>query len=351
MPATFYFSEQIEGAPEQVEWAPNMAPSPSTTSNLSRESVSEIYRRPLMELVFQAAQVHREHHAPNSIQCSTLLSIKTGSCAEDCSYCSQSARNDSSLEPERLMDKEAVIAAAQSAKAKGSDRFCMGAAWRSIKDNADFDCVLEMVSSVKDLGLETCLTAGMLEPHQADKLRDAGLDYYNHNLDTSPEFYDQVVTTRTYEDRLETLAAVRVAGIKVCCGGILGMGESEEDRIGLIHELARQSPPPESVPINALVPIPGTPLAENPPLPWDQMVRAVATARILMPQSCIRLSAGRAAMTEEGQALCFLAGANSVFMGDKLLTTSNATETEDAALFRKLGVEPLNEPTPQGVSV
>ncbi|MDP6850876.1 MAG: biotin synthase BioB [Planctomycetota bacterium] len=328
-----------------------MAPSPSTTSNLSRESVSEIYRRPLMELVFQAAQVHREHHAPNSIQCSTLLSIKTGSCAEDCSYCSQSARNDSSLEPERLMDKEAVIAAAQSAKAKGSDRFCMGAAWRSIKDNADFDCVLEMVSSVKDLGLETCLTAGMLEPHQADKLRDAGLDYYNHNLDTSPEFYDQVVTTRTYEDRLETLAAVRVAGIKVCCGGILGMGESEEDRIGLIHELARQSPPPESVPINALVPIPGTPLAENPPLPWDQMVRAVATARILMPQSCIRLSAGRAAMTEEGQALCFLAGANSVFMGDKLLTTSNATETEDAALFRKLGVEPLNEPAPQGVSV
>ena len=328
-----------------------MAPSPTTSSELSRESVSKTYRLPLMELVFQAAGVHRNNHPTNSIQCSTLLSIKTGSCAEDCSYCSQSARNDSGLDPERLMDNESVVAAAKAAKAKGSDRFCMGAAWRGIKDNDDFERVLEMVSSVKDLGLETCLTAGMLEPHQADKLRDAGLDYYNHNLDTSPEYYDQVVTTRTYEDRLETLASVRVAGIKVCCGGILGMGESEDDRIGLIHELARQTPPPESVPINALVPIPGTPLAENPPLPWDQMVRAVATARILMPKSDIRLSAGRSSMTEEGQALCFLAGANSVFMGDKLLTTPNATETEDAALFRKLGLEPIAEPTPQGVPV
>lgn len=315
------------------------------TPLLQREEVAELYRRPLLDLVFEAARMHRAHHDPQEVQCSTLLSIKTGACPEDCSYCSQSAHNDSDLEREPLLDTVQVVAAARNAKAGGADRFCMGAAWRGVKDNADFERVLEMVGSVKDLGLETCGTFGMLDVEQAKRLKAAGLDYYNHNLDTSREYYSEVITTRTYDDRLETLAAVREAGMKVCCGGILGMGESEEDRIGLLHQLAVQDPPPESVPINTLVPIEGTPLAEVPMLAWDQIVRAVAVARILMPLSMVRLSAGRSAMTEEAQAMCFLAGANSIFLGDQLLTTPNRGKDADVALFERLDLHGIRECT------
>ncbi len=317
---------------------------------LDRAQVADIYRQPLLELVFQAAKAHRAHFDPSEVQCSSLLSVKTGSCAEDCGYCSQSAHHEAELESEKLLDVGTVMANARAAKAAGADRFCMGAAWREIRDNADFERVLEMVRGVKELELETCVTLGMVQPHQAERLKEAGLDYYNHNLDTSREYYDEVVSTRSYEDRLDTLAAVRVAGIKVCCGGILGMGESEDDRIGLIHELASQEPPPESVPINALVPVPGTPLAEAEPLPWEQMVRAVATARILMPRSHVRLSAGRTEMSEEAQALCFLAGANSIFLGDQLLTTPNPAEDRDRALFAKLGLRAVGGPSEGGAS-
>jgi len=313
-------------------------------SVLGRDQVAAIYRQPLLDLVFQAAKVHRAHFDPAEVQCSSLLSVKTGACPEDCGYCSQSAHHESELEQEKLLDVAQVMANARAAKAAGADRFCMGAAWREIRDNADFERVLEMVRGVKELELETCVTLGMVQPHQAERLKQAGLDYYNHNLDTSREYYDEVVSTRSYEDRLDTLAAVRVAGIKVCCGGILGMGESEDDRVSLIHELAAQEPPPESVPINALVPVPGTPLAEAAPLPWEQMVRAVATARILMPRSCVRLSAGRAEMSEEAQAMCFLAGANSIFLGDTLLTTPNPAEDRDRALFAKLGLRAVGAP-------
>jgi len=317
-----------------------VAPAPTP---LARTEVAELYRRPLLDLVFEAARMHRAHHDARRVQCSTLLSIKTGACQEDCKYCSQSAHNSSDLEREKLLQTDQVVQAARRAKAGGADRFCMGAAWRAIKDNADFDRVLEMVREVKSLDLETCGTFGMLTPAQARRLKEAGLDYYNHNLDTSPEYYAEVITTRTYEDRLTTLAAVREAGMKVCCGGILGMGESEEDRIGLLHQLAIQSPPPESVPINALVPIEGTPLADVPPLAWDQMVRAVAVARILMPDSMVRLAAGRHAMSEEAQAMCFLAGANSIFLGDQLLTTPNRSKDRDQELFDRLGLEGIHE--------
>ncbi len=311
-------------------------------AQLDREEVAELYRRPLLDLVFEAARIHRAHHDPRVVQCSTLLSIKTGACQEDCSYCSQSAHNDAEVEREKLLRTNQVVEAAKNAKAGGADRFCMGAAWRAIRDNADFERVLEMIREVKELDLETCGTFGMLTPEQAQRLKQAGLDYYNHNLDTSPEYYEEVITTRTYEDRLTTLAAVREAGMKVCCGGILGMGESEDDRIGLLHQLAIQDPPPESVPINALVPVEGTPLADVPPLAWDQMVRAVAVARILMPLSMVRLSAGRHAMSEESQALCFLAGANSIFLGDQLLTTPNRGVDRDQELFERLGLEGIN---------
>ncbi len=314
---------------------------------LSRDDVAELYRRPLLDLVFEAARMHRAHHDPHQIQCSTLISIKTGACPEDCSYCSQSAHHQTDLEREALLSPAKVVAAARQAQQNGADRFCMGAAWRNIKNNQDFEQVLAMVKQVKELGLETCGTFGMLDEQQAKRLRTAGLDYYNHNLDTSPEYYGEVITTRTYEDRLRTIQHVRDAGMKVCCGGILGMGESEDDRIGLLHQLAIQNPAPESVPINTLVPVAGTPLAEVPPIDWDQVVRAVAVARILMPHSMVRLSAGRAAMAESTQALCFLAGANSIFLGDQLLTTPNRKQNADAALFQRLGLEGIatNSPT------
>ena len=311
---------------------------------LGRAEVAALYRKPLLELVFEAAIVHRAHHNPAEVQCATLLSIKTGACAEDCKYCSQSARYETGLEREKLLDADSVERAARAAQAAGADRFCMGAAWRGPRDGRDFDSVLEMVRRVKALGLETCATLGMLTPEQARRLAVAGLDYYNHTLDTSPEYYGEIITTRTYQDRLDTLAEVRAAGMKVCCGGILGMGESEEDRVGLLHELARQNPPPESVPINALVPIAGTPLGDSAPLPWDQMLRAVATARVLMPKSYVRLSAGREAMSEELQALCFLAGANSIFLGDRLLTAPNRGRADDAALLAKLGLHGVRAP-------
>lgn len=305
---------------------------------LTRESAAEVYRRPLLELVFQAARVHREHHDPSEIQCSSLISIKTGACQEDCAYCPQASRYHTGVEREALLDVETVAAAARSARALGADRFCMGAAWREVKTGADFDRVLEMVREVKALGMETCATLGMLTPEQARRLSDAGLDFYNHNLDTSREFYPMITTTHGFDDRLRTLAAVRDAGLKVCCGGILGMGESEDDRIGLLFELARQDPQPESVPINALVAVEGTPLQAQAPLPWEGMLRTVAAARVLMPYSKVRLSAGRKALSEEAQALCFLAGANSIFLGDHLLTTANPGPDADAALFAKLGL-------------
>ena len=310
-------------------------------SSWTHESIAAVYRRPLLDLVFEAAQVHRAHHDPHQVQCSTLLSIKTGACPEDCSYCSQSAHHQTELENEPLIPVEQVVRAAQDAKTQGADRFCMGAAWRGPRDGRGFEEVLAMVEEVKALGLETCATLGMLTDEQARALADAGLDYYNHNLDTSPEYYGEVITTRSYADRLETLAFAREAGLKLCCGGILGLGESEDDRIGLLHQLAIQDPPPESVPINVLVPIAGTPLGEQPTLPWDQLVRAVATARILMPTSWVRLSAGRESLDEACQAMCFLAGANSIFLGDRLLTTPNSETSSDAALFAKLGLDPL----------
>lgn len=321
----------------------NAVPSsnPKSTPVLSRDEVAKIYRRPLLELVFDAAQVHRAHHESYDVQCSSLLNIKSGSCPEDCSYCSQSAHNDTSLESEPLMELDAVVRAAKNAQKNGADRFCMGAAWRGVADNKEFDQVIDMVKEVKSLGLETCATLGLMNEEQAHKLKEAGLDYYNHNLDTSRDYYDKVITTRTYDDRLDTLAAVRAAGLKTCCGGILGLGESEDDRIDLLHELHSLETVPESVPINALVPIEGTPLETTEPLAWDQMVRCVATARILMPKSKVRLSAGRKSMTDEGQTLCFLAGANSIFLGDKLLTTDNATVTDDTQLFDKLGLKPI----------
>ncbi|HBF22370.1 MAG TPA: biotin synthase BioB [Planctomycetes bacterium] len=313
--------------------------SPSATP--SRKDVRVVYRGPLLDLVYRAASVHREHNDPAQIQCSSLLNIKTGACPEDCSYCSQSAHNQTELGPEPLMETDEVIRAAERAKAGGADRFCMGAAWRGPRDGRDFNAVLEMITEVKALGLETCATLGMIDEGQATKLEEAGLDFYNHNLDTSPEYYPEIITTRTFDDRLETLAAVRKSGMKVCTGGILGMGESEEDRIGLIHSLASLDPHPESVPINALVPVPGTPLEDSESLPWDQMVRAVATTRIFMPEARVRLSAGRLSLSEEGQTLCFLSGANSIFLGDQLLTTPNVAPGSDTALFEKLGLDPL----------
>ena len=289
------------------------------------------------ELLFRAQGVHREHFDPNAVQVSTLLSIKTGGCPEDCSYCPQSVHFDTGLEPERLMDVEAVVTAARRAKAAGASRFCMGAAWRNPKGR-NFERVLEMVTRVRAEGLETCATLGMLDEAQAAELRQAGLDYYNHNLDTSPEFYGEIISTRTYDDRLDTLRHVREAGINVCCGGIVGLGESREDRVSMLCELANLPEHPGSVPVNRLVKVEGTPLQAQADVDAIEFVRTIAAARILMPASHVRLSAGRTEMSDEMQALCFFAGANSIFYGEKLLTTGNPDTAHDDALFAKLGL-------------
>ena len=302
--------------------------------------IEDLLTQPFSDLLYEAQRVHREHFDPNAVQVSTLLSIKTGRCPEDCAYCPQSVRHDTGLENEELLPLAEVVAAAQRAKGQGATRFCMGAAWRNPKDR-DLERVVEMVEAVKDLGLETCLTLGMLTQAQTQRLKAAGLDYYNHNLDTSPEFYGEIISTRTYDDRLETLAHVRAADINVCCGGILGMGESRRDRARLLQELANLSKHPESVPINMLVRVEGTPLADTAQLDELEFVRTVAVARILMPHSFVRLSAGREQMSEAVQALCFFAGANSVFYGDKLLTTTNPHIHSDQALFERLGIRAL----------
>ncbi|GIX32702.1 MAG: biotin synthase [Lysobacterales bacterium] len=305
----------------------------------TREEVLALFDLPFSELLWRAHGVHRQYHDPRRVQLSTLLSIKTGGCPEDCAYCPQSAHYDTGLRPHKLLDRETVLARAEAAKAAGATRFCMGAAWRSPKDR-DLEKVCELVRAVKALGLETCVTLGMLTGAQAQALKAAGLDYYNHNLDTSREHYAQIITTRRYEDRLETLAHVRAAGIKICCGGIVGMGESRADRAGLLMELANLPEHPESVPINLLVKVPGTPLADAPALDPIEFVRTIAVARILMPRSVVRLSAGRENMDEALQALCFFAGANSIFYGEKLLTTGNPESGRDRRLFERLGLLP-----------
>jgi len=308
-------------------------------SDWTHDEVRALHALPFADLMHRAQSTHRRHFDPNHVQVSTLLSIKTGACPEDCAYCPQSIRYDTGLEREALMEPAAVVARARAAREAGATRFCMGAAWRSPKDR-DLDKVVEMVEGVAALGLETCATLGMLTPAQASRLKVAGLDYYNHNLDTSEAFYGEVITTRTYQDRLETLAAVRDAGIHVCCGGILGMGETAGDRVAFLHTLATLDPHPESVPINNLVQVAGTPLAGIPAVDPIDFVRIIAIARILMPHSHVRLSAGRAGMSDEMQALCFLAGANSIFYGEKLLTTGNPDTESDHALFSRLGIRP-----------
>ncbi len=305
--------------------------------NWTRDEVGALLALPLPELIFQAQVAHRTHFDPTAVQISTLLSIKTGGCPEDCGYCPQSASAETAVSASKLMDIEPVLQAAIRARDAGARRFCMGAAWRSPKDR-DLERVVEMVEGVKSLGLETCVTLGMLRPEQARRLKMAGLDYYNHNLDTSPEFYGDIISTRTYQDRLDTLAAVREAGISVCCGGIIGMGEGQEDRAGLLETLANLDPHPESVPINALVKVRGTRLEDAAPLDPLDFVRMIAVARITMPASYVRLSAGRESLSDEAQALCFLAGANSVFYGDTLLTTKNPAVERDDELFEKLGL-------------
>jgi len=292
---------------------------------------------PFLDLLLKAQAVHRENFAPNRVQMSRLHSIKTGGCAEDCGYCSQSAKFETGLKATKLDSVQTVLAQAATAKADGSERFCMGAAWRSPKGR-DMDALTAMIRGVKEMGLETCMTLGMLTDEQAEELAEAGLDYYNHNIDTAPEDYGRVISTRTYEDRLATLNSVRAAGMKVCCGGIVGMGETPEDRLGLLLALANLDPAPESVPINALVPVPGTPLGDSDPVEPFDFIRLIAVARILMPGSHVRLSAGREAMSDEMQALCFMAGANSVFTGEALLTTPNQKPSRDAALFKSLGI-------------
>ncbi|MDX5409618.1 MAG: biotin synthase BioB [Thauera sp.] len=322
-------------SPEALRRTANPSATPAKPAAWRVEDVEALFALPFMELVFRARQVHREHFDPNAIQLSTLLSIKTGGCAEDCGYCSQSAHFDTGLKAEKLMPVDEVIEAARAAKAQGASRFCMGAAWRSPKAR-DMERVTTMVREVKALGLETCMTLGMLDADQASSLKDAGLDYYNHNLDTAPEYYGKVIGTRTYQDRLDTLDNVRAAGINVCSGGIVGMGESRAHRAGLIAQLANLEPPPESVPINNLVPIPGTPLADVDPIDPFEFVRTIAVARITMPRSYVRLSAGREQMDEALQALCLMAGANSIFYGDHLLTTSNPKTGRDRSLLERL---------------
>ena len=316
----------------------------SKASVWSLNEVVALFHLPFSDLMHRAQTLHREHHDPNKVQLSTLLSIKTGGCSEDCGYCPQAARYHTGVENEALMDVSAVVSAAKLAKANGASRFCMGAAWRGPKQR-DLDPVLDMVREVKALGLETCCTLGMLKDGQAEQLKDAGLDYYNHNLDTAPEVYGDIITTREYQDRLDTLERVRGAGVNVCCGGIVGMGESRTERAGLIAQLANLDPHPESVPINYLVQVEGTPLHEKlhgeKVLDWTEFVRTIAVARITMPSSFVRLSAGRQEMNEATQAMCFLAGANSIFYGEKLLTTGNPDVDRDRALFEKLGITPM----------
>jgi biotin synthase len=308
--------------------------------NWTGEEALELYQAPFNDLLFEAQTVHRQHFDPNKVQLSRLLSIKTGGCPEDCGYCSQSTHHDSGLKASRLMAVERVVAEARKARDAGATRYCMGAAWRGPKDR-DIDAVVAMVEGVKALGIETCMTLGMLEPAQAARLGKAGLDYYNHNIDTSERYYGEIISTHGFADRLETLSHVRDAGIKVCCGGIVGMGEEAADRVDMLVTLANLPEHPESVPINMLIPIAGTPLAKTEPIDPIAFVRTIALARILMPKSFVRLSAGRSAMTDEMQALCFFAGANSIFVGDTLLTAGNPGEDHDTALFRRLGIEAL----------
>lgn len=306
----------------------------------TREEISEIYHSPLMELIYRGATVHREHHDPSEVQVCTLLSIKTGGCPEDCAYCPQAARYQTDVKVHRLLDVDEVLEKARNAKSNGSTRFCMGAAWREVRDNRDFDKVVDMVKGVSQMDMEVCCTLGMLTDQQAQRLKDAGLYAYNHNLDTSEEHYGEIISTRTYDDRLNTLENVRNADISVCSGGIIGMGESDEDRIGMLHTLATLPKHPESVPVNALVPVEGTPMEEMPRVSVWEMVRMIATARIIMPKAMVRLSAGRVMMSQEEQAMCFLAGANSIFAGDKLLTTPNPEVNEDEQLFQTLNLKP-----------
>jgi biotin synthase len=317
------------------------ASTPPLRYDWQRSEVAKIYRTPLASLVYRAQTVHRQYHPEDRVQTCQLLSIKTGGCPEDCGYCPQSAHYDAGVGREGLLDPEHVIAVAREAAERGVTRFCMGAAWRQAPEGKEFQKVLQMVRGVSELGLEVCCTLGMLNERQAEQLKEAGLSAYNHNLDTSPEFYGSIITTRVYDDRLKTLAAVRKAGITVCCGGILGMGEREEDRIGLLQQLAALEPHPESVPINMLVRVEGTPLANVPALDPLEMVRAIATARILMPASRVRLAAGRKQLSQEAVTLCFLAGANSIFVGEKLLTTPNPGRDEDEELLETLGMKPL----------
>lgn len=305
------------------------------------DELRSLHNAPITELLYLAQSVHRLRHNPAEVQRCTLLSIKTGACPEDCGYCPQSAHYDTGLDREALIDVDSALAAASAARKSGATRFCMGAAWREVRDGENFERVLTMVKGVRELGMEACCTLGMLKPEQARRLAEAGLTAYNHNLDTSPEYYSQIISTRTYDDRLQTLEAVREAGINVCCGGIIGMGESIHDRLRLIQVLASQSPHPESVPVNALVPVAGTPLAEQPPVDPIEMVRMVATARIALPASRVRLSAGRMSMSTETQALCFLAGANSIFSGERLLTTPNPGVDEDSLLLAHLGMRAM----------
>jgi biotin synthase len=309
--------------------------------SFTKEEVRALYDRPLLPLLDEARKVHLQHHPDNEIQLCTLLSVKTGGCPEDCSYCPQSSKYETNVGAEKMLDVEHVIASARRAKELGSTRFCMGAAWREVKDGPAFDRVLSMVRGVKDLGLEACVTLGMLDENQAKKLADAGLDAYNHNLDTSRENYRSIIRTRTFDDRLKTLENVRKAGITVCSGGIIGMGESDDDRCEMLRTLANLEPQPESVPVNALVPVEGTPLADRPPVDPFDLVRMIAVARILMPKSRVRLSAGRESLTREAQMLCLMAGANSIFFGEKLLTTPNPDEAEDLAFLRDAGLATL----------
>ncbi len=311
----------------------------ATRHDWTRDEVLALFSQPFNDLLFQAQTVHRKHFNPNQVQISTLCSVKTGACPEDCAYCPQSARYDTGLEREKLMAVEKVIEEAKAAKAGGATRFCMGAAWRSPK-NKDMPYVIEMVKGVKSLGLETCMTLGMLDESQAQTLSEAGLDYYNHNLDTSPEYYGDIITTRTYQDRLDTLANVRTAGMKVCSGGIVGMGEGQKDRAGLLIQLANMSVHPESVPINMLVKVAGTPLEQEEDLDPFEFIRTIAVARIMMPKSHVRLSAGREEMNEQMQSMAFFAGANSIFYGEKLLTTPNPKKNKDMDLLDRLGIEP-----------
>lgn len=302
------------------------------------DDVASVYEQPFNDLLYKAHRLHRQFHRPNELQCATLLSIKTGACPEDCGYCSQSGHHNTDVKKEKLLSVERVLERAREAKAGGAKRFCMGAAWRSPPEKAMPE-LKEMIAGVKALGLETCMTLGMLNLDQAIALKEAGLDYYNHNIDTSPGYYEQVITTRTFKERLATLACVRQAGIHVCCGGILGLGESRQDRIEFLLTLATLDTPPESVPINRLIPVPGTPLANAQPIDSIELVRTIATARLLMPESTIRLTAGRTDMSDELQAMCFFAGANSVFIGDKLLTEDNPQRDKDMSLFERLGLQ------------